>query len=291
LKVIDYMKKRIIIIIAAAAIITAAAGAGAYAFFLRGGAALAVNATQLSVGEKYLVELNYEKATATLENVIAVEPNNTEAYLALAKAYRYMGDTDTARETLEHGYDATNSAVIGRELSELSRTDGGTGNSPVNAGAATAEIAGRTYQADITELILRDCGLTDADMAKLSGFTSLERLDVSGNGITDLSAIASLTALRKLYAANNAVTDVSPLSGLRSLEYIGLRGNSIADADALFSLGSLKYLHLSDNQITSVPNIGGNLKLLYLANNKLGDTAAVKNAGLLYCDVGGNAGM
>jgi tetratricopeptide (TPR) repeat protein len=283
--------KRIVIIIAIAAVVIAAVGVGAYAYFLRGGAALAINDTQLRIGEKYLAELNYEKATATLERVITVEPNNTEAYLALAKAYRYMGDIDAARETLESGYGATNSTVIEREISELSRTYTGTAEVPTAAAAETVEIAGQSYSADVAELVLRDCGLTDADLAKLSELTNLERLDISGNGLTDISAVGKLTALKKFYAANNEIADVSSLSGLQSLEYIGLRGNKLTNADTLFSLGSLRYLHLSDNRITSVPAIGGSLQLLYLENNSLADTTSVKNAGLLYCDVSGNAGI
>jgi tetratricopeptide (TPR) repeat protein len=276
--------KRIVIIIAAAAII------GVYSYFLRGGATLALNTTQLRIGEKYLAELNYEKATAALERVITVEPNNTEAYLALAKAYRYMGDVDTARETLASGYNATNSAVIERELTELSRADVEAVDTSAAAVIAAVEIAGRSYPADIAELVLRDCGLNDADMAKLAEFTSLERLDISGNGITDVSVVGKLTTLKKFYAANNSISDISPLSSLQSLEYIGLRGNRLTNADALFSLGSLKYLHLSDNRVTSVPNIGGSLQLLYLANNQLGDTTVVENAGLLYFDIRGNTG-
>lgn len=284
------MKKRIIIITLTVVVI-AAIGVGAAAYLLRGNAVRALNATELSVGEKYLAELNYEQATATLQHVISVEPNNTEAYLALAKAYHYMGDIDTARETLESGYGATNSTVIQRELSDISRADSGTADASAVSGAAMVEIAGQSYQADITELVLRDCGLTDSDMAKLSEFINLERLDVSGNGITDISAVAKLTKLKKFYASNNAIADISPLSGLQSLEYIGLRGNRLTNADTLFSLVSLKYLHLSDNKITSVPSIGGSLQLLYLANNKLGGTTAVENAKLLYYDISGNTGM
>lgn len=284
------MKKRIIII-AIITIVVASAGVGMYAYLLHGDEIQAVKATQLSIGEKYLAELNYEKATATLEQVIRVEPNNTEAYLALARAYSYMGDIDTARETLEVGYGATNSTVIERELSERSRTSSGTGDALVTSGIATVEIAGHIYQANVTELVLRDCGLKDADMAKLSKFTNLERLDISGNGITDISAVASLVTLRKFYAANNAIANISPLVGLESLGYIGLRGNKITNADALFSLESLKYLHISDNQLTSVPGIGDSLQLLYLANNKISDTATVRNANLLYFDVSGNAGL
>lgn len=284
------MKKRITII-AIAAVLVSLAGVGIYAYFLRGGKTQAVNATQLSVGEKYLAELNYEKATAVLEQVITVEPNNTEAYLALARAYRYMGDIDTAREKLEAGYDETGSILIERALSELTPKSTGTDNVPEAANVATVEIAGRSFRADITELILRDCGLTNSDIAGLSQFTNLERLDISGNAITDISVVAGLTKLKRFYAANNAISDISPLAGLSSLEYIGLRGNSISNADALFSLGSLKYLHIADNQLTSVPSIGGSLQLLYLANNSIGNLTSIEQANLLYCDIRDNAGM
>lgn len=285
------VKKRTIIIIAAAATVTAAVGVGIFSWLTRGNAAQAVNATPLSVGEKYLAELNYEKATAALEEAISVEPNNTEAYLALARAYNYMGDIDTARETLENGYAATNSTVIQRRIEELIQTESPADVSEPAGTARYIEIAGQNYPEDTKELILRSCGLTDADMAKLAEFTSLERLDISGNGISDISVVGQLATLKKFYAANNAISDISPLGGLPALEYAGLRGNEIANADALFAIDSLKYLHLSDNQITSVPAPGGNLMLLYLAGNMLGDTAVIRNANLLYYDIGAAAGM
>jgi tetratricopeptide (TPR) repeat protein len=287
------MKKRKILMIAVAVTVVAIAGVCVYSLLLRGSTALAVNATQLSIGEKYLAELNYEKATATLENVIVVEPNNTEAYLALATAYRYMGDMDTARETLEGGYRATNSSLIERELGALAQTENTADNASGSAavGATTVEIAGKSYPTDSTELILRDCDLTDKDLEKLSAFTRLERLDISGNNITDIHAIADIPTLKRFYAANNAIVDISPLASLRSLAYVGLRGNRITDADALFSLDSLIYLHLSDNLITTVPGVGENLQLLYLSGNNISDVAVIENAHLLFCDISGNAGM
>jgi tetratricopeptide (TPR) repeat protein len=286
------VKKRIVVIIAIIAAVVAAAGIGFAAYLFRGGAAPVVNVTELSLGEKYLADLNYEKAAAALQHVITVEPNNAEAYLALAKTYRYMGDVDTARETLENGYGATSSAVIRREIDELQAgADPVLSDHPAVFGAPVIEIGGESYPADATELVLRERGLSDADLQKLTAFTNLERLDISGNGITDISAIANLTALKKFYAARNAIADVSPLVALQSLEYVGLRENQIANADALFGIGSLKYLHLSENQITAVPGIGEGLQLLYLAENQIGDTSAIKNAGLAYYDVNGNPGM
>lgn len=282
------MKKRTVIITAAASAIIAGAGVGTYAL-LSDNAVQAVNVTQLSVGEKYLAELNYEKATAVLETVITVEPNNAQAYLSLSKAYSYIGDIDSAIKTLEDGYNATDSTVIQTELMLLSNNN--SSNTVTNETSRIVEIAGQSFSSDITELILRNCGLTDADMAKLSEFTALERLDISGNSVTDLSEVGKLSTLKKLYAANNDISDVSALAGLTSLEYIGLRGNSITNADVLFELDNLKYLHLSGNKLSNIPKIKENLQLLYLSDNKLTDYTAIRNAKILFCDVSKNAGM
>ena len=282
------MKRKTIAVALAASIAVSAAGVGIAAYMLRGGPAQAIKLTDLSMGEKYLAELDYEKATATLENVITVEPNNTEAYLALAQAYQYMGDLDAAKETLESGYGNTGSELIERALTvwaEESEGVGGDSSQPEAAAAATVEIAGRIYAADVKELVLRNCGLQDADLQKLAEFTNLERLDISGNGITDISAVGSLITLKKFYAANNAISDVSALAQLPALEYVGLRNNQIENADGLFGISSLKYLHLSENQIVSVPQPGSGLQLLYLSGNQVDGAAGPVGEGLLYCDI------
>lgn len=282
------MKRKTIAVALAASIAVSAAGVGLAAYMLRGGPAQAIKLTDLSMGEKYLAELDYEKATATLENVITVEPNNTEAYLALAQAYQYMGDLDAAKETLESGYGNTGSELIERALTawaEESEGVGGDSSQPEAAAAATVEIAGRIYAADVKELVLRNCGLQDADLQKLAEFTNLERLDISGNGITDISVVGSLITLKKFYAANNAISDVSALAQLPALEYVGLRNNQIENADGLFGISSLKYLHLSENQIVSVPQPGSGLQLLYLSGNQVDGAAVPVGEGLLYCDI------
>ena len=46
----------------------------------------------METSQKYLDELNYEKAIAELEHAIEIEPNNAEAYIALAEVYVEMGD-------------------------------------------------------------------------------------------------------------------------------------------------------------------------------------------------------
>lgn len=57
----------------------------------------------LSLGEKYLSELNYEQAIVQFLKVIEIEPMNARAYTAAAEAYIGLGQTDKAIEILERG--------------------------------------------------------------------------------------------------------------------------------------------------------------------------------------------
>ena len=55
----------------------------------------------LTASQKYVDELDYEKAIAELELAIEIEPNNAKAYLALAEVYAEMGDYESAALVLE----------------------------------------------------------------------------------------------------------------------------------------------------------------------------------------------
>ncbi|MGN1415775.1 MAG: PASTA domain-containing protein, partial [Oscillospiraceae bacterium] len=69
--------------------------------------------------QKYLVEMNYEPAIAEFNKIIELEPNNVDAYLGLAQAYRDSGDADKAVEVLEKGYDITGDERLRDMLEEL----------------------------------------------------------------------------------------------------------------------------------------------------------------------------
>ena len=56
---------------------------------------------QLSLGEKYLSELDYEKAVVAYNKVIEIEPRNLQAYLGLAEAYEGLDQTENAIAALE----------------------------------------------------------------------------------------------------------------------------------------------------------------------------------------------
>jgi len=57
---------------------------------------------QLSLGEKYLSELNYEQAIACYLAAIEIDPKNADAYLGLADTYIAQGEYENAMEVLEN---------------------------------------------------------------------------------------------------------------------------------------------------------------------------------------------
>lgn len=95
------------------------------------GVALATNlgqekidiAEQLSLGEKYLLEMDYEKAILAFNKVIKVDPRNVKAYLGLADAYVGTGDIDKAIKTLEKGLKLTGDESIKAKLEALKRAE------------------------------------------------------------------------------------------------------------------------------------------------------------------------
>ena len=62
---------------------------------------------QLDLGNRYLSEMEYEKAIAEYEAVIEIDSRNVEAYLGLADAYIGLGEYDKAMEALKRGYEET----------------------------------------------------------------------------------------------------------------------------------------------------------------------------------------
>ena len=75
---------------------------------------------QLSLGDKYMKNEEYDEAIVAFSKAIDIDPNNAEAYTKLADAYLAVGNHDQAVKTLQAGYDRTHSGDIKNRLDELS---------------------------------------------------------------------------------------------------------------------------------------------------------------------------
>ena len=75
----------------------------------------------LDLGNKYLIEQDYEQAIVTFQEVISIEPKCEEAYLGLADVYVAMGNYNRAFDTLQKGYEQTGAERISNKIVEVRR--------------------------------------------------------------------------------------------------------------------------------------------------------------------------
>ena len=73
----------------------------------------------------------------------------------------------------------------------------------------------------------KESGATTLDLYKNQfGLTKLERLDLSGNEITDVSPLKGLTKLEYRRLDNNKIGDVKPLARLKDLWKLRINDNN-----------------------------------------------------------------
>ena len=114
--------------------------------------------------------------------------------------------------------------------------------------AADITLGGVTFKSDVKELNLSSRGITD--ISALSACRELERLDLTGNKISDITPLMDIPGLKELVIKDNQVTDLRPLMALNTLAYINAEGNGITSTVPLGSLTGLKELHLAGNPIS-----------------------------------------
>ena len=78
----------------------------------------------LDLGEKYLLEMNYEQAVVLFLKVREIEPNNPRGYTGAAEAYVGLGQMDKAIAVLRQGQEQLpDDPEIMEKMSELSNVD------------------------------------------------------------------------------------------------------------------------------------------------------------------------
>lgn len=124
--------------------------------------------------------------------------------------------------------------------------------------------------------------ITDLDLSrKLSNDSSvalgvkylknLESLNLSDNGLTDISFIQILTNLESLDLSNNQIEDLSPLNNLSNLETVNLSNNKISNISTLRRHQKVVDLNLSHNNILDLSPISTlyDLETLFIGNNPI----------------------
>ena len=116
-------KSKIIIISIVSALILLLGVVTAIALTGKGSDTEKVATEKLSLGQKFLLDLEYDKAVAEFQAVIDIEPKNVDAYMGLAEAYIGMGDEEKAIETLEKGLSETGDEKIQAKLDEMKKPE------------------------------------------------------------------------------------------------------------------------------------------------------------------------
>ena len=108
-------------------------------------------------------------------------------------------------------------------------------------------LGGATFSSDVTELDLSGQGLRD--LSALAACQDLERLNLSGNEISDLQPLMNLRHLSVLDISGNGISDLRPLIGVETLSSLNAAQNEVLDTSAVGAMTGLQELDLSDNPI------------------------------------------
>ena len=116
-----------------------------------------------------------------------------------------------------------------------------------NTSTDLTPLAGLT---NLTRLELSVRNFNDTDLTPLTGLRNLTSFRLALGGVTypidDISRLADLTTLTRLDMWHNQISDLTPLTGLTKLRSLDLSGNNpISDLKPLASLTNLNTLYLN----------------------------------------------
>ena len=165
----------------------------------------------------------------------------------------------------------------------LRRVIADTLNTPQNTPIAESDMAALTTLEAVEQSI--------TDLTGLASAINLEKLNLSGNNISDVSPIVNLGIFR-LYLSGNNISDISPLENLDSLSVLDLSGNNISDVSPIASWNlanwrNLGWLDLSDNTISDISplenldNLDAFLDVLDLSDNNISNVSPLAKLGNL----------
>lgn len=113
------------------------------------------------------------------------------------------------------------------------------------------DVDGHLVRTDTVELDLSAQGITD--ISGLGNVGSLQKLNLSQDSISNLYIFEhtnSRFSLKELYLGNNAIVDITPVACAFNLEILDLSGNMINSVQPLMGMQSLQQLYIQGNPLT-----------------------------------------
>lgn len=116
---------------------------------------------------------------------------------------------------------------------------------------------------NLTYLDLSNTGMTNINsinnLINRTSRTKIIDLNISDNGLQDITGIEKITSLQNLYIANEQLDndDLSLVQGLTGLATLDMSGNQISDISVLANLLNLTHLYFANNKVESIEALTG----------------------------------
>jgi Leucine-rich repeat (LRR) protein len=134
----------------------------------------------------------------------------------------------------------------------------------------------------LTKVALHCCGVYGSNLVSSNELQHLNllELDISNQGIKDISPLRHFANMRKLNIINNQIDDISVISNFKHLQFFYATSNLIHDLSPLKELHHLKEIQLSDNKVSDLSALENLTELeVFLAwENKIKDISPLKKA-------------
>lgn len=187
-------------------------------------------------------------------------PKNTAAQTAAPATAKTTAQTTvpttaktTAKTTVVTTVPTTVKTTAATTVPTTAKTTAKTAAKPAET-TSMITIVGKKYPSDSKSLDLSNCNVKDSDLKVLTRFKKLEKLNLSGNKITDISPIADIKTLRGLDISNNPISELP--YNLFDLPELTLLNASDTIIRSIFDYGyiptQLKYLNLRNTNTAFV---------------------------------------
>jgi len=155
-------------------------------------------------------------------------------------------------------------------LGATSGAGGSSGSVARPTGLTNSNWRGYTERLD-----LRDLGF--GELCRLSGFTHLRRVDLSGNRLTSLLKLTPCVSLEELAVERNLLATLEGAGDLPELRRLDAGSNRICAVLELKKLTKLSQLSLEDNLVDSLDTFAGlhSLVELYLSSNLIEELRSI----------------
>lgn len=121
----------------------------------------------------------------------------------------------------------------------------------------SGQISNISSMAQLKELQITDTAVSAEELAMIGDLPMLQKLTLSGCGLSSTSGLKNATGLTHLDLSQNTIRNLDALSGMKDLQELNLSQNAIVDLSALSTCKALKVLNVSGNALTTISPITG----------------------------------